>query len=106
LRERGYNQAFEIARTVGAALGVPVLTRGIVRRDAGRTQIGRGAAERHASVRAAFAVERDCAGLNLAVVDDVITTGATINALAQVLVAAGAARVDAWAVARTPAPRD
>jgi ComF family protein len=108
LRERGYNQAFEIARTVGAALGLPVLTRGVARGDArsgvSRTQIGRGAAERHASVLAAFAVERNFAGLHVAIVDDVIPTGATVNALAQALETAGAARVDAWAVARTPAP--
>lgn len=106
LRERGYNQAFEIARAVGATLGVPVRTRGVVRRAASRTQIGRGAAERHAGVRGAFAVERSFAGLRVAIVDDVITTGATVNALARALEDAGAARVDAWAVARTPAPGD
>jgi ComF family protein len=104
LRERGYNQAFEIARTVGAALGVPVRTRGVARRADGPTQIGRNAAARHAGVRGAFAVTRSFAGLHVAIVDDVITTGATVNALARALEAAGAARVDAWAVARTPAP--
>src|SRR5690606_5562270 len=106
LRERGYNQAFEIARTVGALLGVRVLTRGIFRRGEGAAQIGRSAVERHAGVRGAFAVTRNLAGLHVAIVDDVITTGATVNALAQALAAAGAASVDAWAVARTPAPGD
>jgi len=104
LRERGYNQAFEIARAVGAALDVPVRVRGVARRADDPPQIGRDAAERHAGVLGAFAVARSFAGLHVAIVDDVITTGATVNALARTLEAAGAARVDAWAVARTPAP--
>lgn len=106
LRARGFNQAFEIARTVGAGLGVPVRTRGVARLGTSPPQIGRTAAERHAGVRGAFAVTRDFTGLRVAIVDDVITTGATVNALAQALEAAGAVRVDAWAVARTPAPSE
>jgi len=49
----------------------------------------------------AFAVARDVRELRLAIVDDVITTGATVNALAGALAAAGADRLEAWAVART-----
>jgi ComF family protein len=102
LRERGFNQATEIARTLGRALERPMLLAGIRRRGAQVAQAGRGAAERLENVASAFVVERDLAGARLAIVDDVVTTGATVNALAAALRGAGAARCDVWAVARTP----
>ncbi len=102
LRERGYNQAFEIARPLGRVLGVPVLLRGIERRHPTPSQTGGNAAERRASVAEAFRVSRRLAGLRIAIVDDVITTGATVNALAAELLGAGAARCSAVAAARTP----
>jgi ComF family protein len=101
LRERGFNQATEIARTLGRALERPMLLAGIRRRGAQVAQAGRGAAERLENVASAFVVERDLAGARLAIVDDVVTTGATVNALAAALRGAGAARCDVWAVART-----
>lgn len=102
LRERGFNQATEIARTLGRAFERPVLLAGIRRRGAQVAQAGRGAAERLENVASAFVVERDLAGTRLAIVDDVVTTGATVNALAAALRGAGAARCEVWAVARTP----
>jgi ComF family protein len=102
LRERGFNQATEIARTLGRALERPLLLGGIRRGGAQVAQAGRGAAERLENVASAFEVERDLAGARLAIVDDVVTTGATVNALAAALRGAGAARCDVWAVARTP----
>ena len=100
--ERGYNQAAEIARTVGAVHRLPVLLGGIRRVRADPPQTGQSAQARRANVAAAFVVERGVRGLRLAVVDDVITTGATVNSLAAALLAAGAAGCEAWAVARTP----
>jgi ComF family protein len=102
LRERGFNQATEIARALGGALERPLLLAGIRRRGAQVTQAGRGAAERLENVASAFVVESDLAGARLAIVDDVVTTGATVNALAAALRDAGAERCDVWAVARTP----
>jgi ComF family protein len=102
LRERGFNQATEIARTLGRVLERPVLLAGVRRRGAQTAQTGRGAAERRENVAAAFIVERDLCGARLAIVDDVLTTGATVNALAVALLRAGAARCDVWAIARTP----
>lgn len=104
LLARGYNQAREIAAVLARALKVPVLERGIVRRAATPAQTGQGAAQRRAAVAGAFRVERALAGLAVAIVDDVVTTGATVNALAAELRAAGAARCVAFAVARTPEP--
>lgn len=106
LRERGYNQAIEIARALCRRLDTPVLLHGIERRHASRSQTGGSAAQRRAGVAAAFRVAPDLAGLRIAIVDDVITTGATVNALAAALLAAGATRCVAIAAARTPeAPR-
>ena len=103
-RERGYNQAQEIARVLARTLKVPALTRGIERHVATPAQAGQGAVARHSSVAGAFRVRRELAGRRIAIVDDVVTTGATVNALAAELKAAGAARCIVLAVARTPEP--
>lgn len=101
LRERGYNQAVEIARGVRARLGVPLIRNGLHRGSAGPPQTALGAAARRANLEHAFASRRVVRGLRIALVDDVVTTGATINACARALLDAGAAGVEAWAVART-----
>jgi len=103
LRERGYNQAIEIARTLGRELDVPLLLRGIERHHTSPSQIGQSAVQRRASVATAFRIRRDVSGSRIAIVDDVLTTGATVNALAAALRAAGATHCAAWAAARTPA---
>ena len=108
LRERGYNQAWELARRLGRRLHCKADPTLLLRiRDTPR-QLALAAAERPANVRGAFAIEprrraalRDVA---VALVDDVMTTGATATEIATVLLAAGAARVDVWVVARTPPP--
>ncbi len=104
VRQRGYNQAIEIARTVAAELGLPLLIRGVRRRSAAPPQTALDARQRLKNLEGAFSIERPVEGLRLAIVDDVITTGATINALARSLQAAGAGMPDAWAVARTLSP--
>jgi ComF family protein len=104
LRERGYNQAQEIARVLARILGLPALRGGIARRVATPAQAGQGASERRRSVARAFRVARDLTGRCIAIVDDVVTTGATVNALAAELKAAGATRCVVIAVARTPEP--
>jgi ComF family protein len=104
LLERGYNQAQELAVTLARELALPALERGIVRPAAAAPQTGQGASRRRAAVAGAFRVERDLAGLRIGIVDDVVTTGATVNALAAELRAAGAARCVVLAVARTAEP--
>jgi len=102
LRERGYNQALEIARALARELELPLLERGIHRIATTGRQTGRGARERLAGMEHAFRVRRTLDGLRVAIVDDVVTTGATVNALAAALLAAGAGSCTAFAVARTP----
>jgi ComF family protein len=104
LRERGYNQARELARTLSRELRLPVLERGIERHERALSQTGQNARERRATMAHAFRVKRDLAGLRVAIVDDVVTTSATVNALAAELRAAGATRCVVFAVARTPEP--
>lgn len=101
LRERGYNQAFEIARPVARALGLPLLAAGIVRTRSVDPQAQLAAHERVANMRGAFRVRLRLAGRRIALIDDVITTGATLNSLAEALERAGAEHVEGWAVART-----
>lgn len=100
LIDRGFNQAFEIARPVAAATGLPLLIRGIHRHANTQPQSLLAAHERYRNMRGAFRIRRNLKGLSVAVVDDVITTGATVNALAASLREAGAGEIQVWALAR------
>jgi ComF family protein len=102
-RARGFNHANEIAKRVARRLPVP-LVRGLVRTRDAPPQAGLPLRERARNVRDAFAASRRFDGMHVAIVDDVMTTGATLGAATRALIAVGAARVDAWVVARTPPP--
>jgi ComF family protein len=105
LRERGFNQAMQIAHVVGRELGVPRRVAGLARVRDTEPQPGLRRRERRANLRHAFRCDLALAGEHVAVIDDVMTTGATAEAVAQVLKQAGAGRVSVWVVARTPDPR-
>jgi len=106
LRERGYNQAWELARRLARSLRIDATPAVLHRSRDTPHQIGMTRQERERNLRDAFWVEparRAALGSrHVALVDDVLTTGATAHAAAQALVRAGAARVDVWVVARTP----
>ena len=104
LRERGFNQALELARPVAARLALPVSRDGVVRLHEAAVQAALPRAARWANLRGAFRCEADFHGLDVAIVDDVLTTGATAEAMARALADAGARHVRIWAVARTPEP--
>jgi len=106
LRERGYNQAWEIARRLGRALRCEVDARLLLRVKDTPHQLAFPPEQRAGNVRAAFAVEprrrAELRGRRVTVVDDVMTTGATVGEIARVLLQAGASEVAVWTVARTP----
>ena len=102
LRERGYNQALEIARPLARTLRVPLDFLSMQRVRATVSQTGMALAARRKNVRNAFRL-RDpqlLKGLHVAVVDDVMTTGSTVEAAAKCLRAAGVEKVEIWVVAR------
>jgi len=105
LVERGYNQALEMARPLSAALGIPLAPRLLERRVETAAQSGVAPGERRRNVQGAFALADDPAmlqGQHVGVVDDVMTSGHTLDELAGVLKRAGAARVTNLVFARTP----
>lgn len=97
---RGYNQAQELAEPLARRLGVPLATDRIRRVARTRPQPGLSARQRRANLEGAFRLERPIAARHVAIVDDVMTTGATCEILARLLKKAGIERVDVWVCAR------
>jgi ComF family protein len=102
LRERGFNQAVELARVVASAHSLRLDIAALEKARETTPQPGLGRVQRQANLRDAFRATRRWHGEHVAIVDDVMTTGATIDSIARVLRQAGASRVSAWIVARTP----
>lgn len=98
-RERGFDQADWLARRLAARHGIELAY--AVRRHHTRSQRGLDRAERYRNLRGGFVV-KGALPSRVALLDDVMTTGATLDALAQACLTAGAREVEAWAVARTP----
>lgn len=108
--ERGYNQAWELARRIAPRLGLKAEPLLLERWRETPHQVGASRAERLRNLGDAFLVDparrAALAGRRIALVDDVLTTGVTAQAAAQALLAAGAADVQVWVIARTPPPED
>lgn len=100
LAERGFNQALEIARPLARALGVPLEISRVHRRRDTAPQASLPWKERQQNIRHAFECEFDLTGKTVLVVDDVMTTGATLDELARMLKAHGAVRVENFVLAR------
>ncbi|MBY8936948.1 ComF family protein [Pseudomonas fluorescens] len=106
LRQRGFNQAVMLARWLSQSLDLPCEEQVLRRvKETGAQQDLDAKARKH-NLRNAFEIMPDAQvqGRHLALVDDVLTTGATAQALARLLMNAGAARVDVYCLARTPKP--
>lgn len=102
LRQRGYNQSVEIARPLSRRLGIPLATRLVRRQQATAPQASLEQKARQKNISGAFCCNARIGCPQVALVDDVVTTGATAAELARVLKRSGVARVQVWAVARTP----
>ena len=102
-RGRGFNQASEIATRVARGVALP-LAAPLRRLPGGAPQATLSWTERAKNVRGAFVAHGDLRGANIALVDDVMTTGATLAEASRTLTRAGAASVECWVVARTLRP--
>lgn len=100
LRRRGYNQALELGRELSRRLSIPLAPAAARRVRATGEQTRLEAAARRRNLRGAFAVDTRVRDRHVALLDDVITTGATVAELAAAARGAGAARIEVWAVAR------
>ncbi|RZI84545.1 MAG: ComF family protein [Rubrivivax sp.] len=108
LRERGYNQTWHLARRLSGQMGIPALPHALRRVKDTARMMSLDADERRRQIRHAFEVapehRRALAGRHVAVVDDVLTTGATLNEITLTLQDAGVRSVSVWVLARTPSP--
>ncbi len=101
LKERGYNQSLEIARQLAREMRIKIDAHSLVRVKHCPPQESLGKIERGKAVKGAFHSNNQFTGMNVLLVDDVMTTGATISECCQVLFAAGAVRVVIAVAART-----
>lgn len=102
VRHRGYDQAYELAKPLARALNLPLCAGSLQRVRATAPQSQLDAASRRRNVRSAFAAHPGELPRHVALLDDVMTTGATLAEGCRALQCAGVVRVDVWAVARVP----
>lgn len=107
LFRRGFNQANELATTVGKILDIPIANNLIKRRYNTLSQQGLNRKQRHSNLAGSFAIRTDklrrlIKGKSIALIDDVVTTGSTVEEIAKLLKQHGAAEINIWCVARTP----
>ncbi len=100
LRERGYNQALELARPLAKQLQIPLAMDLCTRQRETQAQTSLSGKERRRNLRGAFAIRKGELPRHVAIVDDVVTTGATVEELARTLRRAGVETVEVWACAR------
>jgi ComF family protein len=100
-RQRGYNQASELALSIRRCTGITVMSDVVIRQRETSEQAGLDRKARRRNVRGAFAAIAPLRARHVAILDDVVTTGSTVRELAAMLQRAGAEQVTVWAVART-----
>ncbi|MSQ71034.1 MAG: ComF family protein [Betaproteobacteria bacterium] len=101
LAERGFNQAVELGRHIARITGAHLETAAALRIIDTASQTALPVGKREQNIRGAFRCNADLTGQTVAIIDDVMTTGSTLNEFARVLKKAGAGRVENWVVART-----
>lgn len=102
LRQRGYNQAWEVAKRLGRLCQIPARADGLIKVHDTRRQAELPLVQRHKNLRGTFIAQTCVAGLHIGLVDDVMTSGATLEAAARALLGAGALSVRNYVLLRTP----
>jgi len=101
LRERGFNQALEIARPLGRHFHIPIDTGSCKRMLATKAQSNLDKKLRQRNIRGAFKLTQKLRHAHVVILDDVVTTGSTVSELAKLLKLSGVKQVDVWTLART-----
>ncbi|MEI6544888.1 MAG: ComF family protein [Methylococcales bacterium] len=99
-RERGFNQTIEIASIISQTLNIPLDLSGCIRTENTPHQVALNAQQRQTNIKNAFTIIKPISAQHIAIVDDVMTTGATVNELANSLKRAGVNRIDIWTCAK------
>ena len=102
LRERGFNQALELARILSAQLSIPVDSHSLCRTCNTKAQSSLPKKERQQNIRNAFALTAKIDTPHVAIIDDVMTTGLTVNEISRTLRTSGVSEIEIWVFARTP----
>ncbi|MDT8282388.1 MAG: ComF family protein [Gammaproteobacteria bacterium] len=105
LKQRGFNQSIEIARVMAKRLNIPLEYDAVIRQRSTAAQTGLNAKQRQKNIRGAFSIKKEMEHKHVLIIDDVITTGSTVNELARVLKKQGVQRVGVLSVARAPMRR-
>lgn len=103
LQQRGFNQALELVKPMANALNIPLLKAAVIRQKYTHAQSALDYTQRQTNVADAFALTQHLPYQHIAIFDDVITTGATVAALAELLTQSGIKQVEIWSFARTQA---
>jgi len=103
-RERGYNQALELARPISEQLQIPIFNNLAQRIKATPPQSSLSLRQRKQNLQSAFVIQHSVDSQHIAIIDDVMTSGSTVNALAKKLKRSGARRVSVWCLCRAEPP--
>ncbi|MCL6414941.1 ComF family protein [Aestuariirhabdus sp. Z084] len=104
LRQRGFNQALELARFLSQQSGIPLIHPLVIRCRNTPRQQGLTLKQRQKNLKGAFQLRDPVPHISITLVDDVVTSGTTVNEITRLLLKAGASRVDVCCLARTPSP--
>jgi ComF family protein len=102
LRQRGFNQSIEIARVLSIKRDIPIENGAVIRERSTTSQTGLNAKQRQKNIKSAFKVISEMQYKNVLIVDDVVTTGSTVNELAKLLKKNNIERVGVLSIARAP----
>jgi len=105
MRQRGFNQSIELARVIAKKLNIPIEYDAVSRVRSTSSQTGLNVLQRRKNIKGAFKVAQKISAKHVLIIDDVMTTGSTVNELASILKKAGVEQVGVLCLARAPMKR-